>query len=319
MSQLGRRTSGGWEVTETVTDATNRTTDKAARYLRLLLERDGPYRRIWQQKAARLRATGINYDAVARVLARYKEHHSPEGVDPRAINDTVRRALNGTVLTAGTLTWFIDAFGMDEVDAHRLRALLNGTSRVQVVNGTFDLPTGLGRAAHQTLLLHEFHTNGADGLPAGHETLQLIEATGHGYTHYPFRADTDEFIFDMIWGGQPGQTFSAGNGLYGVDIELPEPLSKGDTASLRYRLDFLYSQPPEPTLRRGARDRPVKNLQLRVQFHRQRIPRNVWWAVWHDLTGDPVEQREVSLDSELSVHMALSQLQNAIVGFTWEF
>lgn len=306
-------------MTETVIDGTKGTSDKAAHYLRLLLERDGPYRQTWQQKATRLRATGVNYDAVARVLARYRERHNPDGVDPRAINDTVRRALNGTVLTAGTLTWFIDAFGMDEVDAHRLRALLNGSSRVHAVSGTFDLPIGPCRPKHQTLLLHEFHTLGADGLPASHETLQLIEATDDAYSHYPFRSDTDQYAFDMVWGGQPSQSFILGNGLYGVDIQLPESLNKGDTASLRYRLDFFYREPPEPVLRRGARTMPVKNLQLRVQFHRQRLPRTVWWAVWHDLVGEPDERHEVSLDSELSVHRALSQLQNAIVGFMWEF
>ena len=306
-------------MTEMVTDGTNRTSGKAAHYLRLLLERDGPYRQTWQQRATRLRATGVNYDAIARVLAYYKERHSPEGVDPRAINDTVRRALNGAVLTAGTLTWFIDAFGMDEADAHRLRALLAGTSRVHAVSGTFDLPNDSGRPRHQTLLLHEFHTLDADGLPGSHETLQLIEATDDGYTSYPFRCDTDQFAFDMIWGGQPGRPFKLNNGLYGVDIELPKALSKGDTASLRYRLNFFYQQPPEPVLRRGARSIPVKNLQLRVQFHRQRLPRTVWWTAWHDLASEPAEREMVALDKELSVHQALSQLQNAIVGFVWEF
>src|SRR3989442_620924 len=103
--------------------------EEAGQYLRELLERLGPYRCLWEQRAGRLRGTQINQAAVGRVLSEYlwdSGLRSEDNVElPRELKDRVMRALEGAVLTPETLSWFIGAFSISEADASRLWALLN--------------------------------------------------------------------------------------------------------------------------------------------------------------------------------------------------
>jgi hypothetical protein len=299
--------------------------ERTGRYLALLLRQSGSYRSRWERRAQRLgRGDRINYDAVGRVLADYLAVHGDgSGADHRGLNDTVRRALTGELLSARTLEIFTEAFEMQECDTARLYALFQGLPNPRVVSGDFELPRGLtnlvGRAAHRTLQLNESHVIGADGIPATHETLQVIEATADGVTNFPCRFDTKELTFELLWGGTASDVFELGGGLYGVDVELNRSLNVGETANLRYRLNFYYSSAPETWLRHGARSKPIRNLSLRVQFHRNKLPGSLWWAVWDEWSSQPVTRDPVELDANLSAHRMLDEVQNAIVGFSWEW
>lgn len=298
---------------------------RTGRYLALLLGQPGSYRSRWERRAQRLgRDERINYDAVGRVLADHLTvHGTGGGADHRGLNDTVRRALTGELLSARTLELFTEAFEMQESDTARLYALFRGLPNPRVVSGEFELPPGLANvitpAAHRTIQLNESHVLGADGMPATHETVQVIEATVDGVTNFPCRFDTSEVAFELLWGGTASEVFELGGGLYGVDVELSKPLNVGETANLRYRLDFFYSTPPDTSLRHGARSKPIRNLSLRVQFHRNKLPRRLWWAVWDGWSSEPVTRETVELDASLSAHRMLEEVRNAIVGFSWEW
>ena len=171
---------------------------------------------------------------------------------------------------------------------------------------------------HRTLLLHEFHRVGADELPAEHRTVQTIEATTDGFDRYPYRFDTTAADVEVLQGGVAGPLYAVGGGLSAVDILLAQPLQKGEVASLEYRSIFRYAVAPRPEFRRAARYR-VENLLMRVQFDPERLPRSVWWAVWHGLQGPVVEQELVELDREFAVKRYLEAIERTVVGFRWEW
>ena len=58
---------------------------------------------------------------------------------------------------------------------------------------------------------------------------------------------------------------------------------------------------------------------LRGEFHPDRLPDTVWWAVWDGLEGEIAEQERVTLDIQHSAHRYLRSLEKAVVGFHWSW
>jgi hypothetical protein len=114
-------------------------------YLRSLLIESGPYRAKWVRRADHVRTDKIDIDAVARVIADYLTVYGDDGTTHRAKNDTVKRALEGTTLTAKTLNAFLGAFEIGELDAQRLLGLLDGTSANVIIGNLRPMEGGVSR------------------------------------------------------------------------------------------------------------------------------------------------------------------------------
>ena len=229
----------------------------AAAVLRQVLLEPGP-RRLWLRHAIVGPADGINQRAVAAVLAGYLADRG-ERADtpdlPRQLKDRVYRALSGLSLSAETLRWFIEAF---ELDPDQEAALFQAWLGPQAADGNPDRPAapdaaaggGVGDAGdddgHRTLHLQEWHRIGPDGVPSVHETVQTIQATAESLEAYLYRFDRREVVVDALHGGQAGPVHPVDDGLHGVRISFPTPLSRGDTATLRYRTRFAFETPPPP-------------------------------------------------------------------------
>lgn len=118
-----------------MTSSARRQTDceTAAAYLRELLERPGKYRAFWETRIARLGKSALNEAAIARVLAEHLwdvgERPDTDVELPRRLRDRVSRALDGSVLSAETLRWFIAAFKIDPRSAAHLQHLRTGAWR----------------------------------------------------------------------------------------------------------------------------------------------------------------------------------------------
>ncbi|HYK66510.1 MAG TPA: hypothetical protein VEV45_01095, partial [Streptosporangiaceae bacterium] len=63
----------------------------------------------------------------------------------------------------------------------------------------------------------------------------------------------------------------------------------------------------------------VDNLDMRIEFHPDKLPRWVWWAHWDGGDGRVLEREAVSLDSQHSVHRYLRSLEKTVVGFYWRW
>jgi hypothetical protein len=312
-------------VTEAQTDTSRQA---AAAYLRELLLRPGRYRPRWEQYAERSRSGQVNQLAIAEVLARHLRNHPRTTADadalPRQLKDTVFRAMSGKLLSRSTLSLFIEAFGFPEQEQERLWKLWEGSSRISVLSGPRamrpEAAAKLGPAEHRTLSLHDHHYLGADGLPAQHRTIQVIEAVVDGLDRYPYRADTNVLTVEVGQGcsGIVEPFYEATKGIFAIDLLLVKPLKVGETATLEYWTSFHYHTPPRREFRRIVRS-SIENVDIRVEFHPARLPRAIYWAVWDGMEGDIVHRERVTMDSQYAVHRYMKLLENAVVGFCWDW
>lgn len=279
-------------------------------YLRMLLVRPGEYRTVWQKQANLIAPDEIDYAAVAQVLG--------DG----GLEETARQALEGAGLADDTLEQFIAAFGLRRRQADRLRELMRGSPAVRVITGDVrapaELPEATGAPPYETLSLHESHVLGPDGLPAEHQTIQVIRSKVDGLDSLPYRFDTDQLVVEMVRGGRVGdRVYRLTDTLYAVDILLDAPLVAGETALLQYRTTFFYRSPPPPEFRRGVLG-STKDLTIWVTFHPDKQPRRVWLARWDAVDhARVIGEEEVALDDELSVHCRFDTVERTIVGFYW--
>jgi len=308
--------------------ATPTGTQAAAAYLRELLLRPGRYRRKWEQYAERSRLGQVNQLAVAEVLAHYLwEHPRSEGdvdVLPRQLKDTASRALSGKLLSKATLSLFTDAFGFGTFEREQLLKLWEGSAHVRVLSGPRaireDQASALGSPRVKTLSLHDHHYLGLDGLPVRHRVIHVIEAVVDGVDRVPYRGDTNALTIEVGQGfsGLAGPVYQPLAELFVVDMLLAKPLALGETATLEYSASFHYSEPPPPEFRRIVQFF-VENLDIRVEFHPDKLPSSVVWAVWDGMDGPIVEREPVTLDSQFAVHRYLRLAEKTAVGFHWDW
>jgi hypothetical protein len=308
----------------------------ASEYLQQLLLKPGGYRQEWERYATRERRGTVNQLAVAEVLARHvsSRPRSPaeSTVTPHQLKDTVSRALTGRLLSRPALTLFIDAFGFSEHEAGRLWRLWNGSATIGVMSGTHAVPVGaeqdvdaaIGPRRHQTLSLHDHIWVGADGLIDRARTMQVIEALEPDVDRIPFVCDTNVQTLEMGQGCKEltGEVRRIGSEVFATEIVLARTLNLGETITLEYWL--TYRRPGEPSdaperMYRRAVMRKVDNFDMRIEFHSERLPAQVWWAHWDGTEGQVLEREVVTLDSQHSVHRYLRSLEKTVAGFNWQW
>ena len=300
----------------------------AAAYMCELLLRPGRYRRKWEQYAERSRVGQVNQLAVAEVLAHYLwEHPRATGdtdVLPRQLKDTASRALSGRLLSKATLTLFMAAFGFGPLEREQLLKLWEGSAHVRVLSGPRairdDQAGALGSPRLKTLSLHDHHYLGPDGLPVRHRVIHVIEALVDGLDRVPCRADTNALTIEVGQGfsGLAGPFYQPITELFVVDMLLAKPLAAGETATLEYSTSFHYPLPPPREFRRVVQYF-VENLDIRVEFHPDKLPSEVVWAVWDGMDGPIVAREHVALDSQFAVHRYLRLAEKTAVGFHWDW
>ena len=223
-----------------------------------------------------------------------------------------------------TLALFMDAFGFGAYEREQLLKLWEGSAHVRVLSGPRaireDKASALGRPRVKTLSLHDHHYLGPDGLPERHRVIHVIEAIVDGVDRLPYRADTNALTIEVGQGfsGLAGPVYQPISEVFVVDMLLAKPLAAGETATLEYSASFHYPVPPPPEFRRIVQFF-VENLDIRVEFHPDKLPRNVVWAIWDGMDGPIVERERVTLDSQFAVHRYLRLAEKTAVGFHWDW
>ncbi|MBO0831208.1 MAG: hypothetical protein J2P29_04485 [Actinobacteria bacterium] len=307
----------------------------ASDYLQQLLLKPGVYRHSWQQFATRERQGTINQLAVAEVLARHLRAAPRTAADaaltPHQLKDTVSRALTGRLLSKSALTLFIEAFGISEPESGRLWRLWNGSATVGVMTGSRAYPVGaehdidatFGQRRHQTLSLHDHIWVGPAGRIDRVRIMQVIEAIAEGVDRIPVLCDPNVATVKVGQGCKqisgPARRISAD--VLAIEISLARKLDIGETLSFEYLVSYQYpgdaGDPAERQYRRAV-VRQLHNLDMRVEFHPERLPAGVWWAHWDGTDGSVLESEPVSLDSQYSVHRYLHSLEKTVAGFYWD-
>jgi hypothetical protein len=308
----------------------------ASAYLQQLLLKPGLYRQSWEQYVSRERQGTINQLAVAEVIARHLRSAprtpSDEHVTPHQLKDTVSRALTGRLLSRPALALFIDAFGFSEHEAGRLWRLWSGSVSISVMSGTHAVPFGaeaevdrtLGPRRHHTLSLHDHIWVSADRRIDRARTLQVIEANAQGVDRIPFLCDTNVLTLEVGQGCKElsGEIRQIGPNVFATEILLTRTLDLGETLTLEYWLSYRYPGNPADLAEREYRRavmRQVDNLDMRIEFHPDQLPAQVWWAHWDGTEGRVLEREAVTLDSQHSVHRYLRSLERTVAGFYWHW
>jgi hypothetical protein len=278
----------------------------------------------------------INQMAVAEVIAdrlRAAPGHAGDAqIMPYQLRDTVSGALSGLHFSAQTLRLFIEAFDFSEQDAGRLRRLWNGSTSIGVMSGSHavtgqtqrELGEVLGPPRHQTLSLHDHVYVADDGRIDHARMLQVIEAIAPGVDRIPFLCDTNVLTVEVGQGGKElnGNVKQLRDDMFFAEILLARTLDLGETITLEYWLTYRFpgdlTDPAEREFRRAVM-RYAQNLDMRIEFHPNLRPAQVWWAHWDGADGDVIGREAVTLDSECSVHRYLRSVDKTVVGFCWQW
>ncbi len=300
----------------------------AGLHLRLLLSRVGQYREVWEARARATEPDEINQRAVCQAIAEYLwdsgERAEGDHTLPRRLKDRVNRCLAGNGLSLETLLWFERAFRLSPHDSQRVRELFRGaTGPTNIVGGLTppDPASGIRLPPHDITLLFDHHVIGRAGLPVHHHSQMTIRSRTDGLASYQYRMDTSEATVRVQHGGTAGPIYPIADGYHACDITFAHPLRDGEEHYLDFWTRLRYSQPPPPEFRRGTLQ-VLQHLEMRIKFHREKLPRRLWWAEWRDYRGADQEiayREDARLDEEYSAHRYLEAIERAIVGFCWEW
>ena len=236
------------------------------------------------------------------------------------------------MLSRSTLALFVAAFGLTPQEEDRLWRLWRGSGRITVLAGPRAMRSGsvakvvgeLGPRRHQTVSLHDHVVVGADRKLTQTRTLQVVEAIVDGLDAIPYLYDTSAVSLELGQGcaGPPGPFRHIGEVIYATDIPLTRTLSLGETLTLEYWTSYGdEADPADPAERqyRRAVMATLENFDMRIEFHPDRLPVTVWWAVWDGMEGRVLDQELVVPDNQHSVHRYLRSMERSVVGFHWSW
>jgi hypothetical protein len=172
----------------------------------------------------------------------------------------------------------------------------------------------------KTLVAHEHHYIGPNGIPLRHKTHQIIEAIQDGVRTYPYICDTDTAVVRVQQGGRVGALTPYSLGFHRFDLLLSKPLRKGQFHVLKYETRFNYPSAPAPEFRRGVRFH-LGILEIRVQFDRHQMPQRVWAVDWpdNDPQTKPTRRSIEHLADDGSVQRIEIELSARAVGYRWSW
>jgi hypothetical protein len=110
-------------------------------------------------------------------------------------------------------------------------------------------------------------------------------------------------------------------GVFVADILLARTLDLGETLTFEYWYTYRFpGDPADPGERQYRRAvlRQLSNLDMRIEFHPDRLPRQVWWAHWDGVDGRVLEREALSLDTQYAAHRYLHALSKTVAGFYWD-
>jgi hypothetical protein len=301
----------------------------AAALLREMLQTNAAYRRRWLAHAKRLRSDDISYAAVSQVVALHLWEQgivSENDTDlPRRLRDRMRHALRGEQLSYETLTWLVEAFEFSVTDAHAIWDAFAGASNVNLssegVSSTLKTPPVpmVSPQRHQTKAMFSRYFINANRMLERIETSHAIVALEDRVETFGYSPRDTLVDVQVISGGTLAGFRPSTPGFVGVEFRLDRVLRIGQHASLQYFTTHRETPQPCTQLRRAARNR-INDVDMRIIFDDETLPRRAWWCAWDSYDGGNIVQKTpVELNLHQELHQFLSYVEYSVVGFEWEW
>ncbi|MFB6656481.1 hypothetical protein ACFCZ4_35135 [Streptomyces microflavus] len=300
----------------------------AGNRLRVLLTERPEYRQRWWAHARRRRGDGISYSGVAHAIALHLWdmglRADTDRELPRKLRDRVRQALLGHQLTHETVTWFLESFEFSEEDAREIWDIFSGRSSVDLEGGgiAFTLrnpPVAMIRPqGHRTTALFSRYYVSADRSLRRIETNHVIVAIQDDLENFAYSPRDTVTSVESVIGGTFSGFHPSNPGYLGIELKLDRRLAKNEYSSLQYTT--LHRATPDPCVhvRRAARKR-IDNVDMRVIFEAT-APCRTWWCVWDDYSGpEPIRKIPASVTPGGEIHQFVPYVEQAVVGFQWEW
>jgi len=305
-------------------DDTLSTGERAGKLLRELLAGTPEYRRMWESRVRRASAQEPSFAAVARVIAEYLWNagivaEEDQELD-RALKDRVSRALGGGRISAETMEWFIEAFGMRQHEAALWAAFAGLTDPgVDPGSGTrHGAPALILPQRHRTLALFDRYRIDGTGSLVEQRSYQVIAAQEDGVAVYPWVLRSDAVESSVLLGGRPGTQHAYSSRLTLTEVELDRTLGRGARHALELLARFPTGQPVQE-IRRAVRAKS-ESVDLAITFDPARLPRDPRWTVWSTHEGGLIiDEEPVSLSENHTVHRFVPAIHHAVVGFRWSW
>jgi hypothetical protein len=298
------------------------TGERAGKLLRELLTATAEYRRMWESRVRRASAQEPSFAAVARVVAEYLWNagivsEEDQELD-RALKDRVSRALGGGRISAQTMEWFIEAFGMRKHEAGLWAAFAGLTDPGADAGFRRGTPALILPQRHRTLALFERYRFDDTGSLVEQHSYQVISAQEDGVGVYPWVLRSDATEGAVLVGGRPGAQHAYSSRLTLTEVELDRTLGRGARHALELRARFPSGQPVQE-IRRAVRAK-TESVDLAIAFDPARPPRDPRWTIWSTHEGGLIVGEEpVALSRDHTLHRFLPTLHHAVVGFRWRW
>jgi hypothetical protein len=174
------------------------------------------------------------------------------------------------------------------------------------------------RQRHRTVSIVERYVIDENGFLVLRRTLHTIRAVEDGVDIYIFNHEPEASKIEVVHGGAIGERHEYGGGLFSVEIILDKPLGKSERTALEYRTNFNSGVIRRMEVRRAAFAR-AENVDLAVEFHKEKVPKMAWWCVWDDHFGDcPVDESRVIIRNAI-LRKYVPFIEETIIGFRWEW
>lgn len=323
----------------------------APELLRVLLTREGPYRRRWRREVRRVSAHDPHQSAVAIVLAQHLwdtgEVSEADQDLPRRLKDVVARALGGRGISHQTLGWFVGAFALSDVDERALWQRFEADLRAEECAtpagaaspvesassmGSASRSSTLGPADHDRLreaspvsaqphhvVGHSYRTQslieqfeiGPDRGRARHSLVHIVQALQQ-VDQISYRFDTAAVTVAVSRGGRATAPHPGRGGIHTVDVIFPATLEPGQTTVVQLTATYAPGGQPVTAFRRSLRA-TAGGVSLEVCCDPAALPSRIRWVEWG--RSGPGEAHTEEIPGGPIAHRFLTPDRDCVVGF----
>lgn len=289
-----------------------------------------PYQEMWGQFMQRRRSPGISIRAVATFMAYELSDVAGREMSPEQYKDSVRRALNGDLITDRTVNRFISAFGFSPQEADELwrSVVYHRYLHAPASTSALERKKYESKRDYSSLSQTLYFKGDDTGAGVYFEVTETIVSEVDGLRYITPLFEGYNLKFDLLEGGTIEKVSAihdravehASNELLGPMIVTPYPLMKGDVHRLKTRVYVEDTYQEDGRIDNhfgiGSSEKPKFNVTIIVNFDAP--PKDIRHCIWDNNGYDNPIIDEVLPQGRTHYSIHYSVIHTAFCGFSWK-